>query len=143
MSRKAAGVNVVITGDKALDRKLHQLPFKIQNRIARDELKKITKKLVIAAQNNLEVSGNVDTGKLLRGIKTGAMKRSRSRIGRIVKTTARSDESQFGGFQLEFGTKTREAESFLRKAGYENEQAIRSQMIDGIEAHFKSIETAF
>jgi len=134
---------VIVTGDKQLDKKLSQLETKVQTKIARDELKKVTKKLVAVARNNLGIAGHIDEGKLARGIKAGANKRSRSKIGRHVRTSERSgSKSGFGGAQIELGSKNRNMpeDSFLRRALYGNQKYIRDEIIKGIEGHIRTIE---
>lgn len=131
----------VVTGHREIDRKMAQLETKVQNRIARDELKKSTKKLVIVAKNNLQAHGNVESGDLLRSIKDRAMPRSRSRIGRIVLTIAKgSGKAAFGGADIELGSKNNEQQSFMRKAGYENERYVRGEIVSGIKSTLRSMK---
>ena len=138
--RSAKKTSGIFTGVAAIDKKLAQFETKIQTKIARDELKKVTKKLIIVAQHNLSAAGHDDTGELSRGIKDGTAKRSRSSIGRIVRTTERGG-TQYGGAQIELGSKKqqRAADSFLRKAIYDNEKFLQQEVIKGIERHINSI----
>ena len=136
--RSAKKTSGIFTGVAAIDKKLAQFETKIQTKIARDELKKVTKKVIIAAQHNLQAAGHVKEGDLLRMIKDGAMKRSRSSIGRWVGTVTKT-EDDFGGAQIELGRKNTNADSFLRKALRGNASYIQAEVIAGIERHINSI----
>jgi len=130
----------IVTGVAAIDKKLAQFPVNIQTKVAREELKRVTKKLVIVAQHNLQAAGHVDEGKLLKGIKDGAGKRSRSSISRVVYTTERSGEgTNFGGAQIELGRKNTAADPFLRKALFDSAKFVQDEIIKGIERHINSI----
>jgi len=138
--RSAKKTSGIVTGHKLLDRKLALFEVKIQKQIARDELKKVTKKLITVAQHNLTAAGHIEEGKLLAGIKDGAGPRSRSYISRIVRTTERAG-NRYGGAQIELGSKkrSRSADSFLRKAIYDNEKVLQDEVVNGIQKHINSI----
>lgn len=138
--RSAKKTRGLVTGNRRLDKKLKEFEPKIQIQIARKELVEVTKKLLVVAGNNLQQAGHVDEGKLLKGLKQRAGKRSRSRIQRVVQTSVRrGDESGFAGAQIELGRKNTEPDSFLRKALYENQKFIQQQVIKGIEKHISKL----
>jgi hypothetical protein len=142
--RSAKKTSGIVTGHAEVDRKLARFAIGIQKKVAREELKKVTKKLITVAQNNLQAAGHVDEGKLLKGIKDGAGPRSRSSISRIVRTTERKGEgTNFGGAQIELGGKNTQPDSFLRKALYDNEKFLYDEVIKGIERHIGSIAQPF
>lgn len=133
MARKS----VIVTGDKALDRKLASLEPRVQKKVGRKGLRAAGKLIQKHAKSNLSRNQNVDTGELRRGIRVRAAKRSRKRIGVEIMTTERREGrtvegKRFGGAQLETGTKHVQAKPFLRPAAYEREPEIKRLIADSI-----------
>jgi HK97 gp10 family phage protein len=126
---------VVITGDKALDKKLAALGAKLANKIVRSSMRKSAKNVKDWAGQNLANSPSIVSGKLRSGMKVRAGKRSRSRMSVKVETTAGThDDPGYGGAQLEFGAKHMPAEPFLRPAVYDHESDIRGEVIADVNA---------
>lgn len=126
---------IILTGDKALDRKLNGLGAKLANKMVRSSMRKSAKKVMGYAQNNLEMSPSVITGVLKAGMKVRAGKRSRNKVSVKVETTAGThDDPGYGGAQLEFGAKHMPPEPFLRPAVYDHEQEIRGEVIEDVRA---------
>jgi HK97 gp10 family phage protein len=125
----------IVTGDKELDRKLASIPWGVQSKVARQAMRKAGYLIQAAAKGNLSRNQNVDTGQLQKGIKVRALKRSRSRVGISIATTAERAESgkRYGGMPLEAGTKHMTARPFLRPAGYDNEDKVRAMIVADVE----------
>jgi len=132
---------VVVTGHRAIDRKLATLPLKVQKKIARTGLRKAGKLVKGKAQGNLSSNDSVDTGKLKKGIRVRASKRSRTRIGIFISTTERKEEESrwpFGGAQVESGREDVKAKPFLRPAGYGSEAEIRKLFTDDVKSQLRA-----
>lgn len=115
--------SIVVFGDKALDRKLASLGPNLAKQIARSAMRRSAKGVMKAAKESV----SVDTGELRDSIAIKSVTRSRTRIG--VKIQTEEGGKGFGGAQLEFGTKHMSAQPFLRPAIYDNQEAIREQVI--------------
>jgi HK97 gp10 family phage protein len=121
---------IVVTGDKAVDRALRELGAKIGNKLARKALRNSAKRTKDYAAENLQNSPSVITGDLIAGLKVRAGKRSRNKISVMVTTTAGTHEDpNFGGAQLEWGTKHVPAEPFLRPSIYDHQEEVRDDVI--------------
>lgn len=124
---------IVVTGIKQLDRSLQSLGTKVANKIARKSMRKIGKLVKAAAERKLAANDSVESGKLRRGLRIKAMKRSRGRLGIQVETTVgKHEDPGFGGAEVEFGTKRSQTKPFLRPAIYDNEDIIRGAVIADI-----------
>lgn len=95
--------SIVLTGDKALNRKLQRLAGPVAKKIVRQAARIAVKPVLSAARNTVPVR----SGKLRRAIKIRALPRSRTRVG--VRVTLGDQEftgeTFYGGFQ-EWGWKT-------------------------------------
>ncbi len=127
--------SVIITGDKALDKKLNALGAKLANKFARGALRRAAKATKERASQNLTNSPSIVSGKLRSGMKVRAGKRSRKAMSIKIETTAGThDDPDYGGAQLEFGAKHMPPEPFMRPAVYDHEQAIRDEFIKDLTA---------
>ena len=127
---------VFVTGDREIDEMLGGLEKNVQRQIARVELRKVAKEIILPeAQNRVPV----DTGQLESVLKVRAIKRSRTNFGVEVSTAEGlfQGEEYYGGF-IEFGTKHMDEQPFLRPAGYGNEPRIRKKVIQGIRTALKA-----
>jgi HK97 gp10 family phage protein len=77
--------NVVLTGDKDLDRLLGALPAKMQKKFVRSALRKAGKIVLSKARDAVPV----ETGALKKGLKLRALKRQKYRIGVAVEHPTR------------------------------------------------------
>ncbi len=102
-----------LTGDKALDRKLAQMPTKVRNKMLRTGLKAGLTPILDDARNNAPTK----SGLLHRSIKIRAAKRSRGTVGQaiITKEGFFKGEAFYAGF-LEFGTKFISPLGFIKQA---------------------------
>lgn len=126
---------IIITGDKALDKKLAGLGAKLANKMVRSSMRKSAKKVKEWASQNLTNSPSIVSGKLRAGMKVRAGKRSRSKVSVKVETTAGTHKDPgYGGAQVEFGARHMPAEPFLRPAVYDHESEIRGEVIADVNA---------
>jgi HK97 gp10 family phage protein len=126
---------IIITGDKALDKKLASLGAKLANKIVRSSMRKSAKNVKEWASQNLTNSPSIVTGKLRAGMKVRAGKRSRSHMSVKVETTAGTHKDPgYGGAQVEFGARHMPPEPFLRPAVYDHESEIRAEVIADVNA---------
>ncbi len=102
-----AKVTVVMTGDKAINRKLKRLSGKEQKSVVRKAIRPALKPVLQQARGNAKEFKR--TGKLSRSIKIRSMKRSRTRFGARVTTGTSTSDYQgkaFYGAFLEYGWKS-------------------------------------
>ena len=137
----AAGV--IITGDKALDRKLAGLPDKLAKKLSKQATRKAAKEIVLP---RAKADAPVDTGELEDSLTVRAVKRSRRRIGHMVTTRdGMFQGDQFYGGFVEWGTHERQTKSgkstgriqpnefmFLRSALYDNEVRIKAEYVKDV-----------
>lgn len=136
---------MIVTGDRAVDAMLRDLPLRAQKKLSRQATRKAAKEIVLAqALRNVPE----DEGKLASTLAVRALKRSRSRVGHTVTTKPGQydDDEQFPGAFLEFGTKERRHKSgkpvgaiqprkfaYLRPAVYDNEAQIKQLYVDDMK----------
>jgi len=130
----------VLTGDKAIDRRLKKLGPKLGKKIVRKAMRPATKVVRDEAKANCPV----DTGTLRQSIKVRAGKRSRQKIELLV-TTSGSDnlftgKTYFAG-HVEWGTAHQSAQPFMRPAydakKDEAKRIARTNMLSLIEAELR------
>jgi HK97 gp10 family phage protein len=119
---------IVITGVKALDKRLKELGPKLANKIARKALREEMKPLKADVVSNTPK----DTGALARSTKLQAMKRSRSRIGVEVVMFDGTDDDRFVAAFVELGTSTTPGAGMMRHAYDANKDAVRDGILDRI-----------
>ena len=117
----------VITGDKALNRKLHRLASKEQKKAFRNAARPAIKPVMVDARK-LAPSDKKD---LSRSVKVRSQKRSRSSIGVRVTTRAedvknRTYHGAFQNFGWKAGVANRQIEGteFMNKAADRNQNAV-------------------
>lgn len=100
-------IEVVLTGDKKLNRKLKKLTGKDQKKVVRKATRKAIKPIQKQAKQNIR--SHRESGKLEKSIKVRAVKRTRRGIG-VRVTTGRAgndfDGETFYGAFVEYGHKT-------------------------------------
>ena len=107
---------IILTGVKELDAKLRNLSTAMGNKIVRSALRHGGKHLLAKTKD----ATPVDTGKLQKGLKLKALKRSRNRSGVMVVTPTREylgiDPKDKGYYPaaVEYGTENKPANSYLR-----------------------------
>jgi len=122
--------NVIVTGDKALDKTMATMEAKVQKKVARHAMRVAAKSIILpAAKRRVPVL----SGALKRSLKVKAMKRSRSRIGVAVEAGDGffKGEQYYSGM-VEFGWKSAPAHPFLRPAGYESEPQVQALIVADI-----------
>ena len=128
--------NVIVTGDRALDKTMATMEAKIQKKVARHAMRVAAKSIILpAAKRRVPVL----SGALKRSLKVKAMKRSRSRIGVAVEAGDGffKGEQYYSGM-VEFGWKddkrgrSAPAHPFLRPAGYESEPQVQALIVADI-----------
>lgn len=103
---------VVITGVKALDRRLKNIDAKLGKKFVRQGVRRALKPVQLAAKQ----FAPDDTGALERSIKIRALKRSRRRFGaRVSSDGSRIEGQYYGGFQ-EWGTRYVTGQLFMHNA---------------------------
>jgi HK97 gp10 family phage protein len=123
-----------------IQRKLGGLESRVAKKVVRSSMRKTAKKVQATAKNNLLKQRSIVTGKLRKGLKVKAGKRSRNTISIRVQTTeGQHGDPGFGGAQVELGTKHAEAKSFLRPAIYDNERAINADIVADIRSVLNEI----
>lgn len=125
------GAKNVVTGDREVDKKLHELEPKLQKKFARQATRRAVREVVLP---EALARVPVDTGQLESSLTARATKRSREFVGAQVVTREGffSGETYYGGM-VEFGTKNMEADPYLRPALYGNESRIREFFIRDIK----------
>ena len=120
-----AKVTMVLTGDKALNRKLKKLTGKDAKAVVR----KATRPALKPVLQEARADAPVKTGQLKKNIKIRALPRSRSSLGSRVTSglgkNANSGDAFYGAF-LEYGTKRIEAKRFMKGAA----EKKRSQVLN-------------
>lgn len=115
--------NIILTGDKALDRNLHQLEAKLQRKVFNRAGREAVKPIAAKARQNAPK----DTGRLRKSIKVRATKRSRRGVGIKVTTGDRSGDfggkGYYGAF-LEYGHKRGK-----RSRGVKNARALSEKKL--------------
>jgi len=130
----------VLTGDKAIDRKLKKLGPKLGKKIIRRAMRPAAKVVRDEAKANCPV----DTGTLRQSIKVRAAKRSRQKIELLV-TTSGSDNlftgSAYYGGMVEWGTAFQAPRPYMRSAydakKDEAKKIARTNMLSLIEAELR------
>jgi HK97 gp10 family phage protein len=135
---------VIVTGVRGIDRQLRELPLRMQKQVVRRSLKEAGKIVKDAAKRNIKQLPaplrDERTGQTARQMFTAPIKRSTLRVGVVISSQARLTRwGQFGGGQIELGTKHVTARPFLRPAGYDNEKQIRTLVIRDIKQTLKII----
>lgn len=147
----AAGIDISMIGDKALEKKFRRLEDKVQKRIVRKALRASAKRFKARVIEN--VSGfpvGVRTGRYRAAIKAGKVKaipRSRGRIGVGIPMPLRSelgispDDKHYFPAALEYGSDTAPARPHFRPAVDEHKseelRQIGRDIGDGIEREAK------
>lgn len=128
-------INIIVTGDKKLDRALRHLEKNVQRKFARKAMRKAAKDVILP---EARARVPVDTGALERSLVVRAARRSRRGIGVEVRTRDGlfAGDEFYGGFQ-ELGTKHMPADPYLRPALYGNEAKIRGLFIDDMNELIK------
>lgn len=147
----AAGIDISMVGDKALQKKFKRLEGVAQKRVIRKALRASAKR--IKARVVAKVSGDpvgVQTGRYRQAIKAGKVKaipRSRGRIGLGIAMPLRSelgispDDKHYFPAALEYGSDTAPARPHFRPAVDEHKteelRQIGRDIGDGIEREAK------
>ena len=107
---------IILSGVPELDRKLKLLAANMANKITRGALRTAGKQLL----EKTKAAAPVDTGRLRKGLKLKALKRSRTRSGVMIQTPSREalgikpgDKSYYPA-AVEFGTDKKAANPFMR-----------------------------
>lgn len=137
----AKTTGVIVTGVKELEHALRQLELKLQNKLARQAIRKAAKEIVLP-QVLRDVP--VATGQLRSQFAVRALKRAKGKVGAVVGSKSAKGDQFYGSF-LEFGTKVRRHKSgkstgrvepnshaYLRKALYDNQTRIRELFVDDL-----------
>lgn len=126
-------VDISFTGDKALQRKLSRVVLQAQRKIVRAAMRKAMKSVKDRAQALVPV----DTGELRNSIRQ--FSRTKRGISRAYVATGTreelgipADEKGFYPAVIEYGTRTRPAHSFLRRALQEKRREVISKASDEI-----------
>lgn len=126
-------VNIIVTGDRKLDKALRHLEKNVQRKFARKAMRKAAKDVILPDARRM---APVETGALESSIKVRAAKRSRRGMGVIVSTTVHKSGKKDVWYAnvLEFGSSKRNitADPFMRPALYGNESKIRGLFIDDL-----------
>lgn len=125
----ALAVNISVLGDRALERKLSRLKAATQKKIVRKALRAAAKPI----RDDAKANAPVDEGDLRKNIKVRAMRRSRVRLGVIVRTGTRdemgipADSNWYYPAIVEYGYDDVPANPYLRNALDKNrQQALRT-----------------
>jgi len=126
---------------RKLNRKLKTLESKVEKKLTRQALRAGAR--VIAKEAKLRAP--VDTGTLRSKIKVWALKRSRTRIGVLVGTSAKDyTGNQFYGAFAEYGTKDIPAKPYLGPAadakGSEAAKVVEKTLAEGIEREINKLK---
>lgn len=121
-------VQVVVTGNKIIDRRLKLFEANVQRQVVRKATRRAMKEVVLPeAQKNI-MNTSYDTGSFYENIRVRAKTRSRrqigSRITTIPDTDAFYDDVWYYKFP-ELGSKHQPAEAPMRKALYETANESR------------------
>jgi len=111
-----AKTTLIVTGDKRLNRKLAKLKGPEGKKVIRKASRAAMKVYQFAAKQNAPSR----TGTLKKQIKVRAMKRSRVKVGTMVRATG---DGFYGNF-LELGTRHIDAMNFMRMAAKDNQSRI-------------------
>ncbi len=137
---------VVVTGIKAIDRKLKRLEPKVQRKVFRQSMRAGMKVMQAEVQSQVPV----DTGLTKKNVKVRALKRKRNRIAMEVRVAAApglithwaSGEPFFYPAGIEFGDSDHQPNPFGRRSYSSKGEAARdvtmNQMIAGVEREAKS-----
>jgi len=130
--------NVIVTGDKALDKTMATMEAKIQKKVARHAMRVATRGVILPqALRRVPVGkaskGSRNPGALKKSLTVKAFKRSRSRTGVAVVAGDGffQGETYYSGM-VEFGTKNMQANPFLRAAGYESKPQVQALIVADI-----------
>ena len=129
--------NVIVTGDKALDKTLNGMEAKIQKKVARHAMRVAAKSIILPdAKRRVPVL----SGALKKSLKVKAITRSRSRVGvDVFAGDGFFKGDQYYSGMVEFGTKKMPPNPFLRAAGYANEPRVLSLIEDDIRRALKEL----
>lgn len=135
--------SLMLTGDKALDKKLRELPTKLQKKAIRTATREAAKRVLEEAKRLVPVDeGLLEKSLVVRAATRGARDR---RLGRGVfghTVTTREGlfqgETFYGGF-VEFGTKKWEGDAFLVPALFGTEREVRGVFVRALQ---KFVRTA-
>lgn len=127
-------VDITLTGDKALDKKLAAFTPKVQKKQISNATKAVAQGVAKGAQALAPMEQdysreNIKPGTLKRSIKVRTLKRSRVKQGHIVITLRKA----FGGMDaiypsfVEFGSQEQEAQPFMRRSLKSQETAAISK----------------
>lgn len=126
---KAGGKGkITATGDQEIIDMITSLEPKFGKKAMRKTLRNATKEIILPESKRLVPE---DTGALKKSLTVRAMKRSRSRFGYEVVTRPSSPAAKYAA-SVEFGTKHKEATSFLRRAAYGNERRVFDHAVDTV-----------
>ncbi len=134
MARKGA---VIVTGEKAIDKKLRKLEPKIQKKVVKKALRAAVKEIILP---DAKAAAPIDSGKLEKSLTVRALKRSRKGFGfAVVTREIKGTDTPFYGQFHEFGTKYIRADPYLRPAGYGNEQKVRARLAEGVRKELRAL----
>lgn len=132
---------IVITGIRAIDRKLKRLPGKVQKKVVRQSMR-VGLKII---QQEMKSQVPVDRGLTRQNVKVRSLKRSRKRIAMECRVTTApglvahwaSGEPFFYPAGIEFGDSEHQPNPFGRRSYQAKGQAARdvtmAKMRDGVE----------
>jgi HK97 gp10 family phage protein len=128
LTRGAGAVNISLLGDKELQSRLDGLEPAVAKKIVRKAIRVIGNDI----RNDARALAPVKTGALRRSIKVRAIRRSRGRMGVIVRTGTReelgieNDDKGYYPAVQEYGSETVPARPYLRPAlDHNQEKGVR------------------
>lgn len=130
----ALAVDISVLGERELERKLAKLTAGVQRKIVRRALRDAAKPIRDAAKSRAPVK----SGRLRRNIKVRSMRRSRVRLGVLVRTGTRdemgipSDSPWYYPAIIEYGYENVPANPFLRGALDSNRQKALRIISDSV-----------